>query len=148
MGLHKRNNTYSSGRYISDKRGYIRVFYPEHPKANISGYVYEHILVAEVALGKLLPDGAAVHHFNENRGDNNNINLIVCDSKSYHNLLHMRQRAYYECGNVHWRRCPFCKQYDDPLNLYSKGKNCWHRKCNNEYKNEYYQKRKLKKETA
>lgn len=52
---------------------------------------YEHIFVAEKALGKKLPEGAVVHHMNEDKLDNfTPFNLIVCPDQAYHLLLHRR----------------------------------------------------------
>lgn len=54
--------------------------------------VYEHIQLAEKALGKKLPPGAEVHHLDNNPRNNATTNLVICPSKSYHNLLHKRGR--------------------------------------------------------
>lgn len=57
--------------------------------------VYEHVHLAEKALGKSLPKGAVVHHMNENRADNHTpFNLVVCPSQLYHVLLHQRMKLY------------------------------------------------------
>jgi hypothetical protein len=97
----------------------------------------EHILVAEKALGKQLPRGAVVHHINTNRADNRPQNLVICPNAAYHALLHKRMRAIDACGNPNWMRCAFCKQYDDPKNLYispsSKG-TVEHRACGRVYR--------------
>jgi hypothetical protein len=78
---------------------------------------FEHVLVAERAMGKPLPVGAQVHHINGNRTDNRNGNLVVCQDQSYHALLHARRRALDACGNPGWRRCTFCREWDDVKNL-------------------------------
>lgn len=78
---------------------------------------FEHILVAERALGKRLPKGAIVHHVDENPGNNIPTNLVICPDQAYHKLLHLRMEARDACGNPNYRKCKFCKQYDDPSNL-------------------------------
>lgn len=63
---------------------YNRVKCYGHPRADSSGNVLEHILIAEKALGKHLPDKAEVHHVNEIKTDNRNENLVICqDRKSW-----------------------------------------------------------------
>ena len=54
--------------------------------------VYEHVLVAERALGKPLPKGAIVHHMNCDRKDNRPENLVICPNEAYHRLIHKRMR--------------------------------------------------------
>lgn len=55
-------------------------------------YRMEHVLIAEKALGRPLPPGAEVHHFNGNKTDNRAQNLVICESRAYHFLLHRLQR--------------------------------------------------------
>lgn len=98
--------------------GYRVRLVPGHPRAHKGRYVPEHILIAEKALGKPLPQGAIVHHFNEVRSDNSRGNLVICQNDSYHQLLHLRRRALLASGNPNFRKCPYCKQWDDPQKMY------------------------------
>lgn len=79
--------------------------------------VREHIAVAERALGKPLPVDAVVHHVNEIKDDNRPTNLVICPDRAYHALLHLRMRAQALGLPLDWRKCVFCKQYDDPRNM-------------------------------
>jgi transposase len=54
---------------------------------------YEHILIAERALGKPLPAGVDVHHVNLVKHDNANTNLVIC-THQYHLDLHARMRRH------------------------------------------------------
>ena len=97
--------------------GYVSVWVPGHPTALPDGYLAEHIVVAERALGRALPDGAEVHHHNQKRDDNRGGNLVVCQDRAYHMLLHQRMRALAASGHADWLKCGFCSQYDSPANL-------------------------------
>jgi len=46
-----------------------------HPRAGQNGYVFEHVLVLEEVLGRLLLPGETVHHRNGVRDDNRAENL-------------------------------------------------------------------------
>ena len=94
--------------------GYRFVPAPGHPRATEKGDVQEHILVAESCLGKYLPPGAVVHHVDGDRSNNRKDNLVICQSLGYHQILHRRLRALQTCGHAGWRRCRFCKEYDNP----------------------------------
>lgn len=54
---------------------------------------HEHKIIAEVALGRKLRRGEVVHHWNRNRRDNRNKNLLIC-KQGYHNLIHKRMRQF------------------------------------------------------
>ena len=61
---------WKGGRRI-DSFGYVRIYQPEHPRAN-QGSVPEHIIKIETALGKPLPPGAVSHHADGNKKNNEN----------------------------------------------------------------------------
>lgn len=128
----KNNPSWSGGRSQSSD-GYTLVKMPDHPRAQHNGYVFEHLLLAEAALGKPLPPRAEVHHV---RGKHDNRALVICEDRKYHQLLHQRQRALDACGNPNWRQCGYCSRYDDPTNLYINPHNCFHRDCKNTYRRE------------
>ena len=108
--------------------GYKLIWKPDHPRSSITGYVKEHILIIEKALGKLLPLKAIIHHHNEKQ-------LVACENQAYHMLLHMRTRALNACGHTDWRKCNFCGEYDSTSNLYISKSNeiVCHRECRNIY---------------
>lgn len=137
------NYGWKGGTFVATN-GYRFVKSPDHPRSNESGYVQEHILVAEKALGHYLPTDAVVHHIDENKLNNAPGNLVICPDESYHQMLHRRSRALKSCGNAGWFRCSFCKTYDDPANMKlhirNQGKHvrAYHSKCRNETRRSVY----------
>lgn len=106
---------WKGGRHTSG--GYVYILKPEHPRANTRGYVREHVMIAEAALGKPLPAQAVVHHIDTNPSNNKNTNLVICEDQAYHRLLHQRTDAMRACGNPDWRACLFCGRYEDPATM-------------------------------
>lgn len=78
---------------------------------------FAHVAVAEKALGRTLPPGAVVHHWDEDKLNNKPENLLICPDRAYHNLIHARMRALAASGDPAKRSCRHCKQYDDLANL-------------------------------
>ena len=76
------------GRYYHEA-GYILIYAPEHPHAN-KGYVFEHRLVVEKALGRYLNPNEQIHHINDIRDDNCLENLQP--------INHHRQTICPRCG--------------------------------------------------
>lgn len=101
------------GGNFLDNGGYLLILKPNHRRGDGCAYVREHILIAEKALGKTLPPKAVVHHHTPKQ-------LVICQDQAYHILLHLRTRALRACGHVNWRKCPFCKEYDDPNKMHNR----------------------------
>lgn len=77
------------GGLQKSSQGYVMQWTPD-------GRQYQHILVAEKALGRKLaflstghPDNEVVHHINGIRDDNRPENLLIC-THAYHRALHAR----------------------------------------------------------
>lgn len=66
-------------------RGYVLVHVPEHYKSFDGGYYYEHRLVLEAHLGRVLKRWESVHHISEDKTDNSLQNLFLC-SRSEHDF--------------------------------------------------------------
>jgi hypothetical protein len=101
-GVHKRTTTL----------GYVLIYYPDHPLADVNGEVYEHRLVAEEIAGRQLTEGEVVHHINGIKHDNRPENLMVFPSHGDH----IRYEAGERCRNGHLRN------EDNVVTRYSKGK--------------------------
>jgi hypothetical protein len=68
------------------------------------------VLVAEQALGRYLPDGVEVHHVDEDVRNNRNGNLVICQDKAYHKLLHVRARVVAAGGDPNTQAlCGWCR---------------------------------------
>lgn len=76
------NNRWKGGR-TRDRYGYIKICAPWHPNAD-HGYVFEHRLVAEESLGRLLNPGEVCHHINGIIDDNRAKNIKVYRNNSGH----------------------------------------------------------------
>uniref|UniRef100_A0A6M3IR05 Putative homing endonuclease n=1 Tax=viral metagenome TaxID=1070528 RepID=A0A6M3IR05_9ZZZZ len=79
------NGNWKGGRVIKT-RGYILVWQPNHSRAEINGYVPEHILVAEKSLGRPIEKGEIVHHINKDTHDNRHENLLVTTQSNHINI--------------------------------------------------------------
>lgn len=126
----KKSHVWDGGSYTSSN-GYTYIYLEDKNRKSVSKYIGEHVLVAEKAIGKTLPCGSIVHHFDGNKSNNMNSNLVVCENNAYHRLLHKRQRAKLECGNANWHKCYVCGEWDCKENLYIGKSEIAHRDCKN-----------------
>lgn len=63
------------GEGTINEQGYYLVRMPDHPNANVNGYIHEHRLIYSRILGRPLLPGENVHHKNGDRSDNRPENL-------------------------------------------------------------------------
>ncbi len=87
-----RNGSWRGGRKI-DADGYVLLLIPGHPHSNAKGYVREHRLVVEKALGRYLAPTEVVHHKNGDRSDNRPENLERFASNGEHLAHELRGRC-------------------------------------------------------
>ena len=114
-------------------------FYAIHHKYVYSAYhlyaskhrsqVFDHRLEVEVRIGRYLKPKEQVHHHYNKDGS---ATLVACENQAYHGLLHQRETTLRFSGHANWRKCEFCKQYDDPKNLTIK-QEVYHKSCRNKY---------------
>lgn len=112
---------YPRKRHNNDGR--LLIYLPDHPRAMANGYVFNHILIAERAMGKYISKKIEVHHVNNDKTNDSPNNLVVCNDHSYHTLLHQRKRAFDACSNANHEKCSICGKYDEPANLIKQKKN-------------------------
>lgn len=74
--------------------GYPMVYLPEHHRADPKGYVYEHVIIAEKMLGRLLNKHEVCHHLDGNKCNNTMSNIYVCNDHSEHlRMFHAKYMA-------------------------------------------------------
>ena len=124
VGKREDHPNWRGGTTIDSKGGHPMSLNTTHHRSHQNGYVYDHIIKAEIALGKPLPEVAVIHHHTKDE-------LVICEDQAYHILLHLRTKALAECGHASWRKCSLCGQYDSIENLYVPPRrgSAYHRNC-------------------
>jgi len=89
------NPRWSGGRFY-DKKGYVLVYSPNHPRAH-NKHVLEHILIAERMLNRSLMSNEIVHHVNGIKSDNRPENLHIMD-RAEHTKYHFPKRKKTMCS--------------------------------------------------
>lgn len=98
----------------------------------VNGDTYVHQILAESALNRTLNDASAfaLMPFGPNRFD---CIVIAARDGSYRSLLSRRAKAFTATGHANFRKCTYCKQWDNPTNMIVKdrGKSSmsYHIKC-------------------
>jgi len=103
----------------------------DHPNCDKRGKILEHRLEVELAIGRYLtPKEQVHHHYNAN----GTVILVLCPNQLCHKLLHTREAALRHCGNANWRKCVYCKKYDNLNNMTISTQHIYHKSCAAKYK--------------
>lgn len=93
----EKNPKWNGGKRILN--GYVKVRKPDHPRADRTGYVFEHIVVGEEKIGRPLvwkgighPESEVVHHIDHDRQNNDPANLEVM-TYAEHRQHHLERRS-------------------------------------------------------
>ena len=121
------------------RNGRLYVHRPNHPYANLRGFISNARAVIEDTISKNLSERMIPHHVDGDPSNDKNNNLVACEDLAYHNLIHARERALEACGNVHWRPCCVCHKYDDLKNLDKDRSHYYHKPCKNAYNRRIYE---------
>lgn len=81
-------NKYRYTHRIIDRRGYILIYEPNHPFAKSTGYVYEHRVIMETRLKRILKNEENIHHLDGNPQNNDIKNLALTDRSNHLKIYH------------------------------------------------------------
>lgn len=70
------------------KKGYKKILMSTHHRADKKGYTFEHIVVMENHIGRLIKFPEEVHHIDKNRANNDISNLLLCKNHKEHMQYH------------------------------------------------------------
>ena len=91
------------GRHRYTHKGYVLVYYPEHPHSWKNGLVYLHRLHLENHLGRYLGQEEYVHHKDGNKKNNRLSNLEVTTNREHVSChkRYLKDRTCLFCGKVY-----------------------------------------------
>ena len=102
--LKGKDNANWKGGVTKDSNGYILIWQPDHPRANIGGYIKRAHLVVEKKIGRYLYPREITHHENEIKDDDRPENIKVT-THSKHRSIHnekgegnQRRNALGQCA--------------------------------------------------
>ena len=84
-----------------ENHGYITILKRGHPRADIHGYVFEHIVVYEQYHKCCILRSGHVHHIDKNKKNNHIGNLVLLKAGAHiahHHIKDMTGRSCFECG--------------------------------------------------
>lgn len=87
------NHSWKGGRAI--RAGHVLLKSPDHPHANNHGYVFEHRLVMEKCVGRILLPEEVVHHPGKNGIDNRIEILALCNGQPAHCWSHSEEAKIF-----------------------------------------------------
>lgn len=85
------NNNWRGGRTVTPA-GYVLIKMPEHPAADVRGYVYEHRVAMEAAIGRPVKPDERVRHRDNDPSNNDPANLVLVSP------LDREERTSCACG--------------------------------------------------
>lgn len=107
-------------------------------KVSVAGRrIHVHRYIVERAIGHPLPSTADVHHVDGDPSNNAHSNLVACQDRAYHQLLHVRARVVRAGGDPNTQRvCGRCGLVKDFADFYprrdrpggiamTRCKSCW-----------------------
>ena len=78
----EKHHLWTGGRASNGK--YVLIYRPDHPYGRKNGYVYEHRLIVESIIGRVLLPSEETHHRDRNKTNNDPRNLMAFANKTAH----------------------------------------------------------------